>query len=107
MDTATADHDWRGRPYMMMVSERDPLEVHLTFWTDWPSKGPVPRPGDRIILRHEKQDHGACYTVTEVGKPLAEGDVHGLSARFYPRSQDQIVADVEKYGAVIRKPVVW
>lgn len=99
-------HDWRGRPYTLTVDKRDPLTVRLVFWTDGPNHGPVPRVGDSVILRHSEQDHGACYEVTKTRKALAEGDVHGLTARFTPRSQDEIAADVAVHGPSKPKPVV-
>lgn len=91
---------------MRLVDQRDPLTVHLTFWTDGPNGGDVPRLDETLILRHAEQDHGACYVVTSVAQHFGEGDVHGLTARFRPRSQAEIVADVARYGAVKPRPVV-
>ena len=91
---------------MLTVDKRDPLVVRLVFWTDGPNHGPVPRVGDSVILRHSEQGHGALYEVADVGKALAEGDVHSLTARFRARSQDEIAADVERFGASKRRPAV-
>ena len=98
--TRTADHDWRGRPYMQLVDRHDPLVVHATFWT---SDGLVPAEGDRVILRHAEQQHGACYRVSDVR--YDRDGIYGLTARFEARSQAEIAADVAEHGPSKPRPV--
>ena len=100
-------HDWRGRPYMQTV-RADGQIVSLVLWSEdgMLGHGPVPRAGDRVILR-SGNDWGSRYVVTQVKSSMGEGDVMTLDAKHDPRSHEQIVADIERFGRSKPKPVVF